>query len=166
LLVEEWVGWLLLDTNIVIRYASLADVKTLLKIEGECFEYPYDREVFEAMLRSRGCAILLAEVLGNPIGYVAFEKKGCFGTILSIGVAKKFRRRGVGTYLMAQALGMLKEAGVRRVVLQVSVKNLAAQRLYEKLGFRAEGLLRGYYRGEEDAILYSLEYGTLSRQDA
>jgi ribosomal-protein-alanine N-acetyltransferase len=155
---------LLLDAKIVVRHASLTDVETLLRIEEECFEYPYDREVFEAMLISRGCVILLAEALGNPIGYVAFEKKGYVGTILSIGVAKKFRRRGVGTYLLTQALRMLREAGVRRVFLQVSVKNLAARRLYEKLGFKAEGLLKGYYRGEEDAILYSLEYGTLSRQ--
>jgi ribosomal-protein-alanine N-acetyltransferase len=154
---------LLLDAKIVVRHASLADVETLLRIEEECFDHPYDREVFEAMLKSRGCVILLAEALGNPIGYVAFEKKGYVGTIISIGVAKKFRRRGVGTYLLTQALRMLREAGVRRVVLQVSVKNLAARRLYEKLGFRAEGLLKGYYRGEEDAILYSLEYGTLNR---
>ena len=156
---------MLVDANIVVRYASLADVETLLKIEDECFEYPYDRAVFEAMLRSRGCTILLAEALGNPIGYVAFEKKGYVGTILSIGVVRRCRCRGVGTYLLSQALRMLKEAGVQRVVLQVSVKNSAARRLYEKLGFKAEGLLRGYYRGEEDAILYSLEYDTLSRQD-
>jgi len=153
---------LLLDANIVVRHASLADIEALLRVEEECFEYPYDRAVFEAMLRDRGCTILLAEMFGNPVGYVAFEKKGYVGTILSIGVVKRFRRRGVGTYLMSQALRMLKEDGVRRIVLQVSVKNLAARHLYEKLGFKAKGLLKGYYRGEEDAILYSLEYGTLS----
>jgi ribosomal-protein-alanine N-acetyltransferase len=156
---------LLSDFNptLAVRRASLADVDALVEIEEECFEYPYSREVFEAMLRRRCCTILLAEVLGNPIGYVAFEKKGYVGIIISLGVVKKFRCRGVGTYLMLQALGMLKETGVRRVVLQVSVKNLAARQLYEKLGFKAEGLLKGYYRGEEDAILYSLEYGTLNR---
>ena len=156
---------MLLDANIIVREASLADVKDLLRIEEECFEYPYDIAVFEAMLKNRGCTVLLAEAFGNPIGYVAFEKKGYVGTILSIGVVKRFRRRGVGTYLMSQALRMLKEDGARRIVLQVSVKNSAARRLYEKLGFKAEGLLKGYYRGEEDAILYSLEYDTLSRQD-
>jgi ribosomal-protein-alanine N-acetyltransferase len=156
---------LLSDADLAVRHASSADVEALLKIEEECFEYPYDREVFEAMLRRRGCTILLAEALGNPIAYVAFEKRGYVGTVLSIAVVKRFRRRGVGSYLMAQALEMLKEAGVQRMVLQVSVKNFAAQRLYEKLGFKKEGLLKGYYRGEEDAILYSLEYGTLSRQD-
>jgi len=154
---------LLLDTGLIVKHASLADIEALLKIEEECFDYPYDRTVFEAMLRSRGCTILLAEALGNPIGYVAFDRRECIGTILSIGVVKRFRCRGVGEYLMSQALRMLKEDGVQRVVLQVSVKNSVARRLYERLGFKAEGLLRGYYRGKEDAILYSLEYGTLSR---
>ena len=157
MLVDAGLNSLLSDANLVVRLASLADVEALLKIEEECFEYPYDRLVFEEILRRRGCTILLAEVLDNPIGYVAFEKKGHVGTIISLGVVERFRHRGIGTYLMAQALTMLKGAGVRRVVLQVSVKNLAARRLYEKLGFKAEGLLRGYYRGEEDAILYSLE---------
>lgn len=153
---------LLNGNNIIVRSASLADVEALLKIERECFEYPYDRAVFEAMLRGRWCRILIAEVLGNPIGYVSFDKRGEVGTIISIGVVKRFRCRGVGKYLISQALRVLKEAGVQRVVLQVSVKNFAARRLYEKLGFKPEGLLRGYYRGEEDAILYSLEYSTLS----
>jgi ribosomal-protein-alanine N-acetyltransferase len=157
------VNSLLLDADIVVKRASLDDVEALLKIEEECFEYPYDRAVFEAMLRSRGCTTLLAKALGNPMGYVAFDKRGWIGTILSVGVAKQFRHRGVGEYLMSQALRMLKEAGVQRVVLQVSVKNSVARRLYEKLGFKAEGLLRGYYRGKEDAILYSLEYNTLTR---
>jgi len=154
---------LLLDANIVVREASLADVEDLLRIEEECFEYPYDRAVFESMLRNRGCTILLAETFGNPIGYVAFEKKDYVGTILSIGVVKRFRRRGVGTYLMSQALRMLKEDGARRIVLQVSIKNSAARRLYEKFGFKAERVLRGYYRGKEDAIFYSLEYDIVSR---
>ena len=152
----------LLDANIIVRHASLADVDTLLKIEEECFEYPYDRAVFEAILGSRGCTILIAETIDNPIGYVAFEKKGYVGIVLSIGVIERFRCRGVGTCLMLQALERLKEEGVKRVVLQVSVKNSAARRLYEKLGFKADGLLRGYYRGKEDAILYSLEYDTVS----
>ena len=157
---------LLLDAGLAVKHASLADVEALLKVEDECFEYPYDRTVFEAMLRSRDCTILLAEALGNPIGYVAFDRRGCIGTILSLGVVKRFRCRGIGKYLMSQALRMLKKAGVQRVVLQVSVKNSAARHLYESLGFKAERLLRGYYRGREDAILYSLEYGTLSRKDA
>ncbi|MEM4201003.1 MAG: GNAT family N-acetyltransferase [Nitrososphaerales archaeon] len=144
------------DVSVVVRPASLDDIDVLLKIERECFEHPYDRSIFESILCASSCQVLFAGLFGSAVGYIAFNKQGRVGTILSVAVLERFRRRGVGRYLMRQAISRLREAGVRRIVLQVSVKNVAARRLYESMRFRAEMLLRGYYRGEEDAILYSL----------
>lgn len=148
---------LCLKVDVTVRSASLDDIDDLVRIERECFDYPYDRSVFVSILRSRSSFVLIAEVLGLAIGYVAFDKRGAVGTILSIAVVERFRRRGVGRYLMSQAINRLKEAGVRRVVLQVSVNNVGARLLYEAMGFRAEGLIEGYYMGVEDALLYSLD---------
>lgn len=145
------------SVDVAIRLASLEDIDVLLMIERKCFEHPYDRSVFESILRNGSSFVLLADFFGSAIGYIAFNKQGEVGTIISLAVVEQFRRRGVGRYLMHQAISRLKEAGARRIVLQVSVKNVAARKLYESMGFRADKLLKDYYRGGEDAILYSLD---------
>jgi ribosomal-protein-alanine N-acetyltransferase len=65
------------------------------------------------------------------------------------------RDQGIGSALLGQALEYLEQSGVRRVVLQVSVGNHGAQRLYERFGFKIERTLPGYYGHGEDAHLMS-----------
>ena len=52
--------------------------------------------------------------------------------------------------LMARAYG----AGARCITLEVRQSNRAAQKLYEKLGFKGVGYRRGYYSdNQEDALV-------------
>ena len=47
-----------------------------------------------------------------------------------------------------------KAEGVRSMTLEVRQSNQIARRLYEKLGFRAEGIRKKYYEdNQEDAVI-------------
>lgn len=59
---------------------------------------------------------------------------------LGMGVQKRFRRMGIGTKLIEQALRKAKAKGLERVELKVFASNTAAIKLYEKLGFVVEGV--------------------------
>ncbi|MEM7228283.1 MAG: GNAT family N-acetyltransferase [Planctomycetota bacterium] len=50
-------------------------------------------------------------------------------------VDSRFRRKGVGTKLMAQALGFCQEKGYLKVVLDVRIERAPAIALFEKFGF-------------------------------
>lgn len=63
---------------------------------------------------------------------------------LGIALEPQFQRQGIGEKLMREALRRAREAGVQRVALTVHPEN-PARRMYERCGFRASGLRRGYH---------------------
>lgn len=87
-------------------------------------------------------------------GYVVAHHAADEGEILNLGVAPAHRRKGVARALVGRALAALAAGGASAVFLEVRESNVAAQRLYEQLGFRQVGRRPGYYRRPtEDAVL-------------
>lgn len=62
----------------------------------------------------------------------------------SVEVDQDHRRQGIGTQLMQEALALAEKHGVDSVELNVNKDNLAAKRLYEKMGFKITS--KDYYR--------------------
>jgi ribosomal protein S18 acetylase RimI-like enzyme len=58
---------------------------------------------------------------------------------LGMGVLKGYRRQGIGSALLAQALEEARSRGLERVELSVFASNLRAIQLYEKFNFQTEG---------------------------
>ncbi|HEY1730662.1 MAG TPA: ribosomal protein S18-alanine N-acetyltransferase [Terriglobales bacterium] len=72
------------------------------------------------------------------------------------------RRRGVGLQLVRELLHQAAEAGATSVLLEVRDSNLAARRLYEKLGFAETGRRLKYYENpREDALLLKFSVSVL-----
>lgn len=65
---------------------------------------------------------------------------------LGIGVLAPFRGRGIGEALMRAAIEKAQLRGLTRIELTVREHNKAAIALYEKLGFKVEGLHRNAVR--------------------
>ena len=89
----------------------------------------------------------LAVLDGENVGYVGagvdekynLEKNVKAGDIFTIGVLKKYRRRGIGARLILHGLEALKAKGMTKAMLGVDDYNLTkAMRLYEKVGFRVK----------------------------
>ncbi|MGC9209724.1 MAG: GNAT family N-acetyltransferase [Acidilobus sp.] len=76
------------------------------------------------------------------------------GHVISIAVLQEYRRRGIGSALMSEALKTFKEKyDVDAVYLEVRVSNLPAINMYEKFGFVKARIIKGYYRDGEDAYV-------------
>jgi len=91
--------------------------------------------------------IFFAELDGESVGYVGtgidekynLEKNVQRVDIFTIGVLKKYRRRGVGARLMLHALQTFRDRGMTRATLGVDDYNATkAIRLYEKVGFKVK----------------------------
>jgi ribosomal protein S18 acetylase RimI-like enzyme len=80
------------------------------------------------------------EVIGwcdvRPFKLEGFTHCGSLG----MGVRKDYRGRGIGERLVRRTIGRAKEKGLERIELEVFVSNVAAIKLYEKVGFVTEGL--------------------------
>ena len=81
-----------------------------------------------------------AEIL-DPVERVA--------RINGIVVKKEFRRKGHGAALLNEMLARLREMEMRRVVLIVETQNGPAKKLYEKLGFKSQGVREERIEGKE-----------------
>jgi len=70
------------------------------------------------------------------------RESGSEARIFSVAVHPEFQGMGIGTGLVQVGLEYLSSRGARRVRLEVRPDNIAAIRVYEKLGFRITGRTR------------------------
>jgi ribosomal protein S18 acetylase RimI-like enzyme len=88
--------------------------------------------------------VLVAEEEGTVVGYVYAalepmswkELRGPAGFIHDLVVDGASQRRGIGSALMEAALQWLSSRGAPRAILGTAARNVDAQRLFERLGFR------------------------------
>ena len=78
-------------------------------------------------------------------GYVMAQLAADEAEILSIGVDPDWQRRGLGGRLVEGLIRAVKRAEAKRLFLEVAADNDAAFALYQRLGFTAIGLRKGYY---------------------
>jgi len=98
----------------------------------------------QSQLKEADAVVFVAEERSAVIGYVFAalepvswkELRNACGFIHDIAVDEAGRRSGVATALMTAAVDWLRSRGAPRVVLGTAERNAAAQRLFEKLGFR------------------------------
>ena len=69
----------------------------------------------------------------QTIGIINFNSKT--GRISNVGIAPAHRRKGYGEQAIKFALNKLLENNIKQAYLRVHVKNKAAMKLYEKIGF-------------------------------
>jgi ribosomal-protein-alanine N-acetyltransferase len=100
----------------------------------------------------------LAQVNDKIVGYVLFWLLPDAVDIHNIAVHTEFRRKRIGQSLLHQVLEQARNRDSSRVTLEVRVSNIAAQKLYESVGFVSQGLRKGYYSDDgEDAVIMALE---------
>lgn len=83
-----------------------------------------------------------------PVGMFKFIrlKHRCshIAYIGGLAIHPDFGGKGFGSKMMQEIIDLAQKMGIQRLELSVSSENLQAQKLYEKLGFQKEGVLREY----------------------
>ena len=139
-----------------LRIRSLIpdDLDAIHEIDRLCFppDIAFSRREIEGYLHDSGSIGLAAEGRKGMAGFVlARVENGPAAHVLTLDILPEMRRCGIGTQLMDALHRRLQKSGIRTAILEVSVQNLAAQRLYQKLGYEICGLLPGYYQNRGDA---------------
>lgn len=132
-----------------IRQADAADLPAIAALHAQCFAQAWNEEFLGRLLAHPGAVAFLAVEQAALAGFVLVRAAGGEAEILSLGVGRDMRRRGLGSELIRAACLRAWEAGVLEVFLEVSVENAAARGLYGRLGFREVGRRPDYY---EDAV--------------
>ena len=133
-----------------VESASTADLQALYKIERECFSSEaFSIEELSFLIKNPNSISLTAkigeEIAGFIIGLIYNTKSEKVGHVLTLDVAKKYRRKGVAKELMRKLEEKFRENNVKECFLEVKIDNEAAKRLYKKLGYREIACLKDYY---------------------
>ena len=91
---------------------------------------------------------------GIALGYVFFLDWDTGIPELGVAVREDMRGAGLGRRLTEFAIAEAKEAGRGGIMLTTHISNLAAQSLYESLGFR----LMGIYNKNVQELLYLMNF--------
>lgn len=147
--------------GLAVVEAGPAHAALVSALRAQCFEDGgWSAESVATLLGTPGTCALIAEIAGEPVGFILSRAAADEAEILAIGVPPSLRRGGIAGRLLDAALASLRAGGIGRVFLEVAVGNRAALALYESRGFGDVGRRPGYYArpGEppEDALVLSL----------
>jgi RimJ/RimL family protein N-acetyltransferase len=162
------------DAPVIIRPARLEDIPGLYAcLDAVARELRYlafleapafaQSQAFWTGMIERGCpfeaALDGARAVGwsdiTPVPRPAFAHCGTLG----IGVHADYRGRGIGRKLIEATIAAAWRYGLERIELTVFMSNLRARRLYEKVGFLPEGVLRRHRKvngAYEDSLFMAL----------
>ncbi|MCD6428883.1 MAG: ribosomal protein S18-alanine N-acetyltransferase [Desulfurococcales archaeon] len=147
-----------MEEDLNIRQARRSDLRDIYLIEVNSFPYPYPIEAFLTFLILFPQYFLVAECNNSIVGYVvgSVDSDGS-GHVISLAVHPSYRGRGVGRRLLLALEKVMKENGIHRVKLEVSVNNRSALALYKSVGYKVVGLRRNYYPDGSDAYVMTKE---------
>ena len=130
------------------------DLAEVSQIEKLSFITPWSFYAFSTELNKKGFAFYyVIEYEKRMAGYAGYWKIAKEAHIVNLAIHPDFRKRGMGTKLLRYLLQDAQDRGLTGVTLEARCSNIAAQRLYEKFGFKKVAIHPRYYI-DEDAIVY------------
>ena len=145
-------------TTIELRRLALADLRTIEEIERRSYRTPWSRSMFAGELAKPSSICLGAFDAdgdsGKLVGYLIVSRYVDAWHVMNVAVDPDHRGRGIATMLLERLFELTADDARRGYTLEVRVSNATAIGLYERLGFEARGVRRGYYTdNREDALI-------------
>lgn len=130
------------------------DVPIVAGIERENYSLPWTERTFLDALEREYYLFLKAETEDQLVGYCGYMRSFEIAEITNVTVRKEYRRRGIARSLLRSLMEAGRAQQVERFTLEVRRSNAGAIALYQSLGFRQEGVRKGYYESpREDALI-------------
>ena len=136
------------------REMLVEDLDQVVDIEQNLFSVPWTKEGFLTYLMKKETMFFVVEEKERILGYCSMMTVLDEGDILNVAVRSDRQKEGIGQFLVDSMLRMAEMQGIRLVHLEVRQGNGTARRLYQRLGFKEDGLRRDYYENPvENAVL-------------
>lgn len=154
-----------MQDSIIIREFVESDMERVKQIETASLRELTPLSSIQLFYEIPKEGFIVAEDGGKVVGFLVANVRSPLegeleGHILSIAVDPEYRRRGIGACLVTGIINTLKNKGVRKVALEVKLKNHGAREFYRLLGFKESHVVKHYYRMRgytEDALVMSKE---------
>lgn len=133
----------------MIRPYQEKDLDTILSIENECFNHPWNKEMFESEIEN-GSEIYVLEKENVVIGYIDLRFLYENVDLNNIAIKKDEWNKGYGQCLLDYMFELTNKRNIKKAFLEVRTTNKAYY-LYRKNGFKENRIRKNYYP-DGDAI--------------
>lgn len=136
----------LADRTLYFRTMEQADIEQVIKIEQESFSMPWLEKDFIDAIANKNNLYVVACRENEVVAYCGIWGVSPEGQICNVAVKPECRKAGIAFSMLDCAIKEAQLMGISEFTLEVREKNLAAISLYEKLGFRKEGVRKDFYQ--------------------
>ena len=145
-----------MQEDIKIRRMRKEDIPEASRIERLSFPNPWSSNIFAIELEKENFAFYyVMEYRSRLVAYGGYWKIKNEAHLVTFAVHPAFRRKGLGSRLLGYLLEETKNQNLDRITLEVRYSNFAAQKFYQKFGFKKIAIRPHYYVDtNEDAIVY------------
>jgi [ribosomal protein S18]-alanine N-acetyltransferase len=141
--------------SVALRPYQPSDFEALYLLDRACYPpgIAYSKRMLRWYLAFPGAICTVAEAGDGVIaGFILSCADPPDGHVITLDVAAEFRRHGTGSALYNAAENELVARGVREIELETATGNAAGVAFWTRHGYRADGLLPGYYLDQVDAF--------------
>lgn len=143
-----------MDSGIEMRLLSIEDVHEVALLEQEIFTDPWSENIYRQTVVLDDVRYVVVVDNKKIIGAAGIRNIVGEGEITNVMISPEYRNRGLAYKMLEELLEQGRKLGVADFTLEVRASNTPAIKLYEKLGFRSEGIRPGFYEHpKEDALI-------------
>lgn len=146
--------------SIEISTINSTDLISILEIEQASQIIPWSMQSLQECYNEQYLNLKLTlnkEIIGFCISQQILDE----ATLFNIAIKPNFQGLGYGKHLLDNLIQQLKQKKCKSIWLEVRESNIAAQTLYQKLGFKTVSIRKEYYRTlnnqRENAVIMVLE---------
>ncbi|MFU0826098.1 MAG: [Ribosomal protein S18]-alanine N-acetyltransferase [Lachnoclostridium sp.] len=142
----------------IIRSMKEKDLPAVYEMERSIFSRPWKISDFLESMKEEKNIYLVVEEMGEIAAYCGLWGVAGEGQINNVAVKEKFRKKGIAYSMLKELIERGRKKGLTDFTLEVRVSNLAAIKLYHKLGFQDAGIRKNFYEAPtEDALIMWLK---------
>ena len=137
----------------VLRSYDPQDFSALYRLDQSCFPsgISYSKTTLRYFLSLRTADCLIAMQDTHIAGFILSEENPPLAHIVTLDIAEKFRRLGIGSALLAESERNMARRGVRHILLETATNNEAGVAFWQHHGYVVKATLKRYYLGRLDA---------------
>jgi [ribosomal protein S18]-alanine N-acetyltransferase len=145
------------NPDISILPARLDDLPAIMGLEQAGFPAAeqWSERSWRGELLGERRTIMVARAQ-HPVGVISITTVGELADLHRLVVEPRSRRQGIGADLVRAGLEIVRQLGVRAVILDVAYHNEAAIALYQQLGFEQLSARQDYYGPGQHALILKL----------
>ncbi|MDD0854000.1 GNAT family N-acetyltransferase/peptidase C39 family protein [Halobacteriovorax sp. GB3] len=147
----------MIDPKLIFRKAKQHDLDELIRLEEMCFTGDrLSRKSFLSFIKNSKDDLIVVESDNSILGYALtlYKKGSSLARLYSIAISPNHSGLGIGKQLLDFIETCARKRKAAYMRLEVASKNLAAQGLYQKMGYYLFNIKKGYYESNDDALCF------------